>query len=153
MLRLAGKADTLEEARQLALSARDSGRALEKFRAMVAAQGGKAELVDKPEQFPRASLVKGVHSPRSGFIAGVDAMAIGWSCVRLGGGRQKKGEPIDHAVGMLVPVKVGDHITEGDEIGVIHANDQSELQGAHQDLLEAITWSEEPVQPLPHFYQ
>ncbi|MCI0578482.1 MAG: thymidine phosphorylase, partial [Chloroflexi bacterium] len=107
MLLLAGKAGTVEEAKALATAARDDGRALDKFRALVHAQGGDPSTVDHPERLPQARLVEPVHAGRDGFLAGINARAIGWSCVRLGAGRQVKEDTIDYGVGMIIPVKVG----------------------------------------------
>jgi pyrimidine-nucleoside phosphorylase len=85
LLHLAGKCDSLEKGKAMAIKARDDGRALAKFRAMVAAQGGDVGMVDNPATLPRAALKADVLAPRDGFIAGIDAGEVGWSCVKLGG--------------------------------------------------------------------
>jgi len=153
LLVLAGECDTVEEGKALVTAARDDGRALAKFRAMVAAQGGEARMVDHPDQLAQATLVEDVMASREGFVAGIDAGAVGWSCVRLGGGRMEKSAQIDHAVGKIIPIKVGDQLHAGDLIGTIHANDPDSLAFARAELRNSITWSQEPVAPLPHFYE
>lgn len=153
MLMLAGKASTLEESKELARQARDEGTALAKFKLMVKHQGGQASLVDEPDDFRPAEYVESLYAQRNGFIAGINAGAIGWSCVLLGGGRQVKDEAIDHAVGFIVPLKVGDKVQSGDLLATIHADDPEKLAGAKSDLLHAIEWSDTPVKPLPHFYE
>ncbi len=153
LLLLAGKADTLAEAKEMAAAARADGRALIKFRELVAAQGGDPLVVDAPERLPQAALVEVVHAQRGGFVAGIDARIIGWSCVHLGGGRRVKGEEIDHTVGMVIPIKVGDRLAKGDPLGTIHANDPARLAQSRADLLQAVSWADEPVEPLPHFYE
>ncbi len=90
MLLLAGKADSLGEAETLATTARDDGRALQKFRDMVQAQGGDISQVDDPAQLPQAQFVEEILAPRSGTVASMDTAELGWSCVRLGGGRLVK---------------------------------------------------------------
>jgi thymidine phosphorylase len=150
MLILAKKADSLEVAREMATAARDDGRALEKFRQLVTAQGGDADLVDHPEKLAQASLVEEVRAEQQGYIAGVNARTVGWSCVQLGAGRQTKEDKIDYAVGMVIPVKVGDRVNAGDLLATIHANDPAKLAQARRDLQQAISWSDEPVAPLPH---
>lgn len=152
MLVLAGKATNLEEAKKLATEARDDGRALAKFRLMIERQGGSAELVDAPEGFELAKYIEPVFASRNGYVASIDAGIIGWSCSWCGGGREIKNEPIDHAVGMVIPIKVGDKLDEGDQIGVIHANDPFKLDLAKVELSKAISWSDQPTEPLPHFY-
>ena len=91
---------------------------------MVQAQGGDVNQVDDPSQLPQAQYIEEIFAPRSGSIASIDTAEIGWACVRLGGGRLVKSDKIDHAVGFIMPVKIGDRIEAGDIIGVIHANDQ-----------------------------
>lgn len=152
MLLLAGKAQTLGEARTLLTEVRDDGRALAKFKAMVTYQGGDARLVDNPEEFRQPQNIEPVYSDLSGYIASIDAGAIGWSCVRLGAGRQIKGESIDHSVGMVIPVKVGDRLALGDLLGTIYAKDQDSGAQANKELRAAITLSDSPISPLPHFY-
>lgn len=152
MLLLAAKAQTLGEARTLLTEARDDGRALAKFKAMVTYQGGDARLIDNPDEFRQPQNIEPVFSDRSGYIASIDAGAIGWSCVRLGAGRKIKGESIDHSVGMVVPVKVGDQIARGDLLGTIYAKDQDSSAQANKELRAAITLSDSPISPLPHLY-
>jgi thymidine phosphorylase len=153
MLMLAGKSDSLEGAKALVSAVIEDGRALDKFRQLVAAQGGDPALVDTPEKLAQASLVEEIQAGQEGYIGGIDARAIGWSCVRLGGGRQTKEDKIDHAVGMVIPIKVGRRVVEGDLLATIHANDTAKLEQARRDFLKALTWSEEPVDGLPHLYE
>lgn len=153
MLVLAGKSESLDEARIASEAVRNNGQALDKFRAMVASQSGDINIIDYPDRLPRAKYVESVYAERSAYVAGFDAGAIGWSCVRLGAGRIKKGDPVDHAVGMVIPAKVGHYFPAGDLIATIHANDKAKLDQAHQELRDAITWSDSPVEPLPHLYE
>jgi pyrimidine-nucleoside phosphorylase len=67
----------------------------------------------------------------------------------LGGGRAKKGDRIDHAVGIVLRAKIGDEVAEGQPLLTIHANDEAKLAGAKQRLLAAYEWSSEPVSPPP----
>jgi pyrimidine-nucleoside phosphorylase len=152
MLLLGGKCATIEEARSMIAEARADGRALEKFRQLVVAQGGDGGLVDAPERFPQARFIEAVRAPRGGFVATVDAKIIGLSCVHLGAGRRQKEDIIDFAVGMIVPTKVGDKVTTGQVLATVHANDEERLRQAQEDVLSAITFSDDPVEPLPHLY-
>ncbi len=152
MLLLAGKAATLEEAKEMASAVRENGAALQKFRALVGAQGGDVRQVDDPSRLPQASLVEPILAPRRGVIAAFDTGAVGWAAVHLGAGRLVKTDKIDHAVGFLLPCAVGDAFAQGETLGQVHANNGDKLETARAELLAAITWSDEPVAPLPHSY-
>ena len=71
----------------------------------------------------------------------------------LGGGRAKKGDQIDHAVGIMLHAKAGDRVIEGQPLLTIHANDEGKLAGARQRLLAAYEWSDETVDPPPLLHQ
>jgi pyrimidine-nucleoside phosphorylase len=152
MLHLGQKAGSVDEGREVATAARNNGRALEKFRQLVAAQGGDPALVDQPEKLPQARLVETITASRSGYLAGVQTEAVGWTAVHLGAGRRVKGDTIDPAVGLLLPIKVGDYRHAGEPVATIHANDPDKLDRAKEELLATLTWSETPVEPLTHFY-
>lgn len=152
MVLLAGKAETLEAAKEMVNEVRGNGRAWEKFRQLVQAQGGDVRQIDDPDRLPQASLVEPVLAPQSGYIAAIDTAAVGWASVRLGAGRMVKEDKIDHAVGLVLPYDVGAKLEAGQSLGQIHANDPDKLAQAQTEVLAAITWSDEPVEPLPHFY-
>ncbi len=153
MIRLTGKATPMMAAREQLHAARESGLALARFRAMVVAQGGDGRQVDDLRLLPQAEYVSDLAAPETGVIAAMDTMAMGWAAVHLGGGRRLKGDRIDHAVGFMLPVKVGDRVVTGETIATIHANDQDRLARAEQEILTAITWSTADVAPLPLFYE
>jgi pyrimidine-nucleoside phosphorylase len=153
MLRLSGRAENLNAALTLAMETLSSGAAWQKFRELVEAQGGDVTCVDDPEKLPRASIVEPVPAPQSGYLAGVDAAEVGLAVVDLGGGREEKGQAIDHSVGVLVHHKVGDLVQKETPLFTIHANDQGKLEAARERILAAYSFSDEPVQPLPLFYR
>ncbi len=152
MLALGGKAADPEEGKRLAAEAIDSGAAWEKFRAMVEAQGGDLTVVDEPDRLPSARLVEPIPAPVSGYLQRVNAAEVGLAVVDLGGGREKKEDTIDHAVGVVTHHKIGDRIEEGEPLFTIHANDERRLATARERLLAAHTIGPEPVEPLPLFY-
>jgi pyrimidine-nucleoside phosphorylase len=153
ILRLSGRSEDADAALTLALDTLSSGAAWEKFRDMVEAQGGDVSAVDDPERLPRASMVEAVPAPRSGYLEGVDAAEVGLAVVGLGGGREEKGQPIDHAVGLTVRHKVGDLVQKGTPLFTVHANDEDKLTAARQRVLAAHTLCDEPVEPLPLFHR
>jgi pyrimidine-nucleoside phosphorylase len=153
MLTLAEKADDVIDARQMVKDVLASGKAWEKFRELVVAQGGDVSYVDHPEKLPTASLIETVTASRSGYLSEVNARIVGETAVTLGAGREKKGQPIDHAVGIVVHHNVGDQVEAGQPLFTIHANQQDTLEFAREELLRAHVWSDTPVDPLPLFYE
>ena len=87
------------------------------------------------------------------FIAAIDAAEVGETGVMLGGGRIKKGDPIDYSVGIIHHAKVGDEVAQGDPLLTIHANSEDTLVAARERLLAAIGWSKEAVTPPPHIHR
>jgi pyrimidine-nucleoside phosphorylase len=152
MLALGGVSDDLANGVSLAESALQSGRAWEKFRDLVIAQDGDVRFVDEPDRLPRAEIIETVPSPRSGYLEGVHARIVGETSVLLGAGRVRKGDPIDHAVGIVVHHKVGARVEAGEPLFTLHANSADHLEEARENLLSAHTWSDEPVDPLPQFH-
>lgn len=153
MLMLGGKAPDVNSALTLALETLASGAAWRKFRELVEAQGGDLAYVDEPERLPQAGLIEPVPAPRSGYLAAVDAREIGMAMVDLGGGREKKGDPIDHSVGVILHYKVGDLVQKDTPLFTIHANDEQKLGVARERIAAAHTLGDTPVQRLPLFYR
>lgn len=149
MLILAGQGQTDTEVTAHLQRLIDGGQALTKFREWISAQGGDASYVDEPARLPTATYIRELPSPRSGYIAGLNAREVGLTSMLLGGGRAKKGDRIDHAVGIVLQAKIGDHVREGQPLLSIHANDEAKLPGARQRLLAAYEWSDEPPNPPP----
>jgi pyrimidine-nucleoside phosphorylase len=131
----------------------DGGQAWSKFREWIAAQGGNLLYVDDPGRLPTARLRRRLPAPRSGTIAGLNALEVGLAAMLLGGGRAEKGDAVDHAVGIVLHAKVGDRVDEGRPLLTIHANDEARLAEARQRLLAAYEWSDGPVSPPPLLHQ
>lgn len=153
VLMIGGRAKDLSEARALAKKSIEDKSALEKLRVLVQAQGGDVSYVDDTSRFEQAKYVEVVNASRSGFISQVHARIVGEAAVALGGGRAKKGDSIDYAVGFIIHKKVGDKVETGEPLFEIHANDQSKLAEAREAVHSAHTFSDEFVSPLPLFYE
>jgi pyrimidine-nucleoside phosphorylase len=153
MLLLAGKATDTNDAFTLALETLSSGAAWNKFKELVVAQGGNVRAIEEPRRLPQARLVKPVPAPRSGHLAGLDAGEVGIAVVDLGGGRRKKGDPIDHSVGVIVHYKVGDLVQKDTPLFTIHARDRASMDAAEERVLAAHTFGDAPVQRPPLFYR
>jgi len=152
MLVLGKKAGSKSQAIALAEEAIESGSGLDYLRKLVEAQGGDVSYIDNPNKFPEAPFKMVVVAQEDGFISEVHARTVGETSVHLGAGRMKKGEPIDPAVGIMVHVKVGDQVGNGQPLFVVHARDKATMQAAQINLHEAVRISPMRVDPLPHFY-
>jgi pyrimidine-nucleoside phosphorylase len=149
MLQLTGESHDDVEVRAQLIGLINGRQALTKFREWIAAQQGDLQSVDDPGLLPAARFQRTMPAPRTGYIAGVNAREVGLTSMLLGGGRAKKGDQIDHAAGVVLHAKAGDHVTEGQPLLTIHANDEGKLAGARQRLLSAYEWSDEEVNPPP----
>ncbi len=145
MLLLAKVAATKEAARRQLEAGIASGAAREKFRAMIVAQGGDARVLDEPGRLPQATLKIPLAAPRAGYVQDVDAMGVALAALRLGAGRAKTEDKIDHAVGVSALVKIGERVESGSPLGVIHANDEFSLAEAQGMLARAIRVGDHPV--------
>lgn len=152
LLVLAGKVEDLEAGKSLAAGSLDDGRALDKFKELVRSQGGEVAAVEDPDLLPSAEIQETVGAPSSGYIGRIDAREVGVTVVELGGGREDKEDPIDHAVGVLVHRNVGDRVEAGEPLFTVHANDRGRADAARERLLAAHEIADEPVEPLPLFY-
>ncbi len=152
MLVLGKRARDLAASRTMAEKAIANGSAFEKFRVLVQAQGGDIAFVDDASRFPSAKYVEVVVSPRSGYLAQVQARIVGEAAVTLGAGRAKKSDPVDHAVGFVIHHKVGDKLEMGEPLFTVHADDETKLAEAREAVRGAHTFSDDPVPPLPLFY-
>jgi len=94
-----------------------------------------------------------VPAPQSGYLSTIDAREVGETVVGLGGGRAVKGDPIDHAVGVVVHHKVGDRVVKGEPLFSVHASDAAQRDVAVERVLRAHRFSRRPVPPLPLFYR
>ncbi|MBV9452183.1 MAG: thymidine phosphorylase [Streptosporangiaceae bacterium] len=112
-----------------------SGRAYETYKKMIRAQGG-----DPDAPLPRAEHVKpALLAPREGWLTRLDALAVGVAAWRLGAGRARKEDPVSAAAGVICLAKPGDHISEGQPLLELRADDESRFDQAIQALDGAMT--------------
>ncbi|MCD4687012.1 MAG: thymidine phosphorylase [Anaerolineae bacterium] len=130
----------------------DNGTGLAKFRELVATQGGDVSMVDDPSTLPGARIREDIRAGKGGYVAQVNAELVARSTLELGAGRARKEDAVDPAVGVMVEVKVGDAVQEGDVLFTIHANDADQLARARDLLRQAPVIREREQQPLPAFY-
>ncbi len=131
MLLLGRLVDSLDAGRAKMEEAIASGRAAEVFSRMVAALGGPADLLERPDaHLAAAPLVRDVVAPCSGVVDSIDTRAIGLAVVELGGGRTRADQAIDHAVGLTQLAAVGDVVGPASPLATVHARDEASLARA-----------------------
>jgi pyrimidine-nucleoside phosphorylase len=135
---------SLEEGRKLAEEIISSGKAKEKFREMIRLHGGNPAVLDDTGILPRARHSAEVASPASGYVSSIMCEQIGTACVLLGGGRAKKEDSVDPAVGIVVHKKLGDKVTAGEALCTIHYNSAERLENARPLLLQSYTIESQP---------
>ena len=91
--------------------------------------------LDDPAKLPRAKYMQDVISPKSGFITAMNCEAVGTACVVLGGGREKKEDAVDPAVGIVLHRKTGDRVAAGEPLCTVHSNSETRTVRAVNLLL------------------
>jgi pyrimidine-nucleoside phosphorylase len=145
MLVLAGVERERAAATRRVNDALSSGRAVEKFRELIAAQGGDPGIIDDPGRLPQAAEVELFEAPEAGTIAAVDPRPLGRAVVAMGGGRHLLGEAIDHSVGFVVSGRPGAKVARGEPIASVFARDGDGVAEGLAALREAIRFG--PPEP------
>lgn len=148
MLKLAGVSESIVNNIKLIQSKIDSGEGLEKFRELIARQWGDTRVIDNPETLMTAKYKIPMTSLEDGYISKIEAKNIGQAVVNLGGGRYKKEDKVDYAVGIEMVKKIGDEVKSGEPILYIHANTESVGLMQIEMLRKSIEISKEPVEKL-----
>ncbi|HEY4099988.1 MAG TPA: thymidine phosphorylase [Gemmatimonadales bacterium] len=149
MLLLAGAEDDAAAARRRLESTISSGQALERFVAMVEAQGGDAAAVEHPGKLPAAPVRLDVLASRAGIVTVVEPRALGRIIIDLGGGRRTVTDTVDPAVGLEVPVKPGIAVQRGQRVATIHARSHDAAAAAARAIELAIDIGDVAPETLP----
>ena len=148
ILKLAGKAETIEEAREMVRKVVADGSALGKLREMITAQGGDPLVLDDFSRFGIPKVEKEIKSKRSGYISFMNTEEIGRASLLLGAGRNTMADVIDMTAGIKLLRKTGDRVEEGETIALFYTSDEKKLPAAEKAYEEALTFSDEaPVLP------
>jgi pyrimidine-nucleoside phosphorylase len=153
MLHLGGVADTVAEGKKQSEKLIASGKALEKFRQMVELQCGDPRAIDDPKVLPQAQHAMTLSSPKAGYLSSLQCEQVGTACVILGGGRERKEDSVDPAVGIVLHKKVGDAVSVGEPLATIHYNAETRAARARQLLEESYRITDSPAsekRPLIH---
>jgi len=147
MLLLGGKARDRTAALRRIDAALADGSGLAKFRELVGAQGGDARMVDDPSRLPRAPHRETLRATRTAFVRAIAADQIGLASVRLGAGRETKGQAIDHRTGIVLHAKVGDRVERGAAFAEVHHSGRPADAEAIAQVRGAFAWSVAKVGP------
>jgi pyrimidine-nucleoside phosphorylase len=147
MFHLGGVANTIADGKHLAHELIRSGQALDKFREMVLLQGGDARVIDDPRRLPRAKHSVDILSARSGVVSAIQCELVGTACVVLGGGREKKEDAVDPAVGIILHKKVGDRVSDREPLCTILYNSESRAAHATKLLEQSYLIADAPPAP------
>ena len=128
MLLLAQKCSSLEEGKEMIMTNIRNGAAFNKFKELVASQGGDISYIDNPDKFEKAKYIEPILAKQSGIITKLDALQVGELSCFLGAGRETKEQEINPRVGFVFNKKVGDEVTEGEILGYVHADDEEKLR-------------------------
>jgi pyrimidine-nucleoside phosphorylase len=148
MLVLCGVARERHEAEARLERALGSGSAIQRAEAMIQAQGGDPRVAADPSLLPRAPVETKVAADRGGFVAGIDARALGMLLVAMGGGRNLKEDRIDHGVGIRLLRRVGDRVSAGETLAVIEARREAPDWGETARKGYRIAEEKPPPEPL-----
>jgi pyrimidine-nucleoside phosphorylase len=149
MLVLGGKSRDFDSARRILEELLSGGGALQKFKALVEAQGGDVTVVDNPGALPMAKYRREVAAPADGYVHAIDTLRVGRAAMVLGAGRAAKEDPIDHTAGIEINKKPGDPVKRGEPLAVLHTNREHALEGAAGMVAAAYTLSENPPAQTP----
>jgi pyrimidine-nucleoside phosphorylase len=149
MIHLGGRTETAEQGYWAAAGALADGTALKLFLEMVKAQGGDLTVFDdlKASHKPRATLV--LKAWKSGYVAAMDTMELGWAVQRLGAGREKAGEPVDPHAGIDFHARRGARVEIGQPFATLYATNETMLAEPVDRIKRAITFSDKPPEQVP----
>jgi pyrimidine-nucleoside phosphorylase len=144
MFYLGERTKSVEDGRRLAATIIASGQAKEKFKQGIRLQGGDDRVVDEPHRLATTRSRVDVASPGSGYISGTDCERFGIALAVLGGGREKKEDTIDHAVGLQFHKRIGDRVEKGEPLATICYNADARLAEAKTLIAENYFIAQEP---------
>ena len=137
----AGLFEHIEDSKNYLIDIIKSGKALDKFREVIAAQGGNPDITEGYSLLPQARIKYELKAEENGFVKNVEALKVAKACKILGAGRDKKSDPIDYAVGIYLNKKYGEYVEKGETYATIYANKEETIKDAENLLKEAYTYS------------
>ena len=147
MLLLADAAASVADAKQKLMDALESGRGLERLRAMITAQGGDPACCDDVTRLPQAPVVQDVPAASSGYVHCMDTVALGNAAQAMGAGRRVKTDVIDPSVGFVLHRRIGQRVEAGETIATVYARDEASAREASAAIRRCIVLGAEKVPP------
>ena len=129
-----------------------SGKAIDKFKELIIAQGGNPEVIEDYNKFDQPQFTIEVKSKTSGYVKKIDAYKVAYGCKLLGAGREKKGDPIDYGVGVFLNKKTGEFVNSGETLYTIYANDSTKADLCKEYCTQAYEFCEEKPEKLKPIY-
>jgi pyrimidine-nucleoside phosphorylase len=148
MLYLAGKG-TIKDCLEMAKRQIFNGKAFEKLKEMVAAQGGDPSVLDDNRKFEQAKVHITVPAKQEGYLYAMNTEQCGIASVELGAGREKKEDSIDFSAGIILRKKVGDYVKKGETIADFYSSSKEKCIQAETLFESAVTIKEEAPKPIP----
>lgn len=154
MILAAKKADSLAEAERMVEEAVNSGKAFEKMKEFIIAQGGDAGCLEDTNCLKKASISKVITGKellaarvetanwKQAYLYSCNNQEIGMTSLILGGGRETKDSIIDLTVGIKLYKHLGDCISKEDEVAILYGNDACKLEEAKKRFIKSYTLSE-----------
>jgi len=149
MIRLGGRARSLQQATRMAYETASKGAAASKFKQMIRSQGGDERILDDPDLLPRTPSVAEFRSRSHGFVTRCDAKLLGLAANALGAGRTRVDDTVHPAVGLYLERKTGDQVKRNQVLCHIYWDDEKRLQSAMPLIEEAFDVQARPPKPRP----
>lgn len=141
------------EALTMVNNALNSGKAFEKMKEWISAQGGDVSFIENTDKFPKAEYVYDVLADSDGYISSMDTEKIGLASVILGAGRENKEALIDFSAGIMLYKKTGDKIFKGEKLATLFTNNKISLEDAEKMYRSALFVSSVNPERKPLIYK
>lgn len=128
-----------------------SGKAIEKFRELVKIQGGNPRIIDNPKLLPQAQKHIYIKARKSGYVCKIQAESIGRAAMLLGAGRKTKKDIIDLSAGITMVKKVGEKVSTGDTLCILHSNRDNCME-AEKIVFNAFSIDVAKPAPIQYIY-
>ena len=143
LLMLSNIASTQEDAEIMLKKAVEDGSGFTRLRSMLEEMGGDVRYVDDPNLLVRTKRIVPIYKDCTGYIKKLDAKSVGLAALLLGAGREKAGDTVDPAVGILMKKRCGDRIEKDEPIAYMYVNDETNLDEAVSKLVNAVCVADE----------
>jgi len=142
MVMLGGRAADLREGIERCREVVANGKAYEKFRELVARQGGDVSFLDNPETYPASKHAVEITARKSGFITTVDSLELGFAGIMIGAGRTKVDDIIDPKAGILLRKKAGDAVVQGETVATLFTDNEATLVAASERVARGFSYGD-----------